>query len=176
MRSWAPHSPALVFLSSQLADQSGIREQFHLPLNTRGVPEWQQTTRVNPTPCHAVEIIKQGYSLRLARRPPRFSCVVPTSVQSKDAHVLCSEVMALLAKGAINGPSSPERVMLLQPLLPRPQKDGGLRGPSSISEPWTTPSLDGCSGWFRWNRSTRKYAQGTGSFPWIWKTLTFTSR
>ncbi len=131
MRSWAPHFPALVFLSSQLADQSGIREQFRLPHNTIGVPEWQQTTRVNPTPCHAVEIIKQGYSLRLARRPPRFSCVVPTSVQSKDAHVLRSEVMALLAKGAINGPSSPERVMLLQPLLPRPQKDSGLPHPRS---------------------------------------------
>ncbi len=30
-----------------------------------------------------------------------FSGVVPTLVQSKDAPILCSEVMALLAKGAI---------------------------------------------------------------------------
>ncbi len=37
-------------------------------------------------------------------------------------------------------------------------------GPSSISEPWTVPSWDGRSGWLRWNRSSRKYAQGTGSF------------
>ncbi len=46
-------------------------------------------------------IIKRGYSLQFARRPPRFSGMVPTLVQSTDAHVLHSEVMNLLAKGAV---------------------------------------------------------------------------
>ncbi len=46
-------------------------------------------------------IIKWGYSLQFVQRPPCFSGMVPTSVQSKDAHVLHSEVMTLLAKGAI---------------------------------------------------------------------------
>ncbi len=46
-------------------------------------------------------IIKRGYSLQFARRPPRFSGVVSTLVQSKNTHVLRSEVMTLLEKGAI---------------------------------------------------------------------------
>ncbi len=74
-------------------------------------------------------IIKRGYSLQFARRPPRFSGVVSTSVQGENARVLRSEVMTLLEKGAIEmGFSSFERVRLLQPLLPRPQK--GWRPPA----------------------------------------------
>lgn len=53
-------------------------------------------------------IIKRGYSLQFARRPPRFSGVVSTSVQSKDAHVLRSEVMNLLAKRAIETVPPPQ--------------------------------------------------------------------
>ncbi len=87
-------------------------------------------------------IIKQGYSLQFAWRPPRFSGVVPTLVQSKDAHILARRWWLYWQK---NGPSSSERVRLLKPLLPHPQK-GWQPSPSSISELWTVPSWDGCSG------------------------------
>ncbi len=73
-------------------------------------------------------IIKRGYSLQFARRPPRFSGVVSTSVQGENARVLRSEVMTLLEKGAIEMVLQLERVRLLQPLLPRPQK--GWRPPA----------------------------------------------
>ncbi len=73
-------------------------------------------------------IIKRGYSLQFARRPPRFSGVVSTSVQGKNARVLRSEVMTLLEKGAIE---------MVSPALSKsgfysryflvPKKDGGLR-------------------------------------------------
>ncbi len=73
-------------------------------------------------------IIKQGYSLQFARRPPRFSGVVSTSVQGENARVLCSEVMTLLEKGAIEmvppalrGSGFYSRYFLV------PKKDGGLR-------------------------------------------------
>ncbi len=67
-------------------------------------------------------IIKRGYSLQFARRPPRFSGVVSTSVQKRMA----------------------------------------ASGPSTISDAWITPSWDGRSGWSRWSRSSRRFAQGTG--------------
>ncbi len=72
-----------------------------------GVSEW------------VMGIIKRGYSLQFARRPPRFSGMVSTSVQGENARVLRSEVMS---------ESESERVRLLQPLLPRPQK--GWRPPA----------------------------------------------
>ncbi len=79
----------------------------------------QPVTRVDPTPC---------YSIQLARRPPRFSRVVSTSVQSKDAHVLRSEVMHLLTKGAIEmvPPAQSESDFYSRYFL-IPKKDGGLR-------------------------------------------------
>ncbi len=46
-------------------------------------------------------IIKQGYTLQFALRPPQFGCVVSISVQRSNAHVLYTEVMSLLAKGAV---------------------------------------------------------------------------
>ncbi len=73
-------------------------------------------------------IIKRGYSLQFARRPPRFSGVVSTSVQGENARVLRSEMMTLLEKGAIE---------MVSPALSKsgfysryflvPKKDGGLR-------------------------------------------------
>ncbi len=75
-------------------------------------------------------IIKRGYSLQFARRPPRFKTpgVVSTLVQSENARVLRSEVMTLLEKGAIE---------LVPPALSKsgfysryflvPKKDGGLQ-------------------------------------------------
>ncbi len=73
-------------------------------------------------------IIKQGYSLQFVRRPPCFSGMVPILVQSKDAHVLPSEVMALLAKGAVEmvPPAQSESGFYSHYFL-IPKKDGGLR-------------------------------------------------
>ncbi len=77
---------------------------------------------------------KQGYSLQFARRPPRFSGVVSTSVQGENARVLRSEVMTLLEKGAIEmvPPALSESGFYSRYFL-IPKKDGGLR-PSSISD------------------------------------------
>ncbi len=49
-------------------------------------------------------------------------------------------------------------------------------GPFLISDIWIAPLWNGRSEWSHRNRSSRKYAQGIGSFHWIWKTPTFTSR
>ncbi len=73
-------------------------------------------------------IIKRGYSLQFARRPPRFSGVVSTSVQGENARVLRSEVMTLLEKGAIEmvPPALSESGFYSRYFLV-PKKDGGLR-------------------------------------------------
>ncbi len=73
-------------------------------------------------------IIKSGYTLQFAQRPLRFSAVVPTSVQSKDAHVLCSKMMTLLAKGIIEmiPPAQSESGFCSRSFLIH-KKDGGLR-------------------------------------------------
>ncbi len=75
-----------------------------------------------------IGIIKQGYLLQFARRPPHFSSVVSTSVQSENAHVLCSEVMILLEKGAIEivPPAQSESGFYSHYFLD-PKKDGGPR-------------------------------------------------
>ncbi|KAL0157079.1 hypothetical protein M9458_048325, partial [Cirrhinus mrigala] len=81
-----------------------------------GVSEW------------VMGIIKRGYSLQFVRRPPRFSGVVPTLVVSKDVHVLRSEVMNLLEKGAVKvvHPAQSESGFYSRYFLV-PKKDGGLR-------------------------------------------------
>ncbi len=81
-----------------------------------GVSEW------------VMGIIKRGYSLQFARRPPRFSGVVSTSVQGENARVLRSEVMTLLEKGAIEmvSPALSESGFYSRYFLV-PKKDGGLR-------------------------------------------------
>ncbi len=73
-------------------------------------------------------IIKRGYSLQFARRPPRFSGVVSTSVQGENARVLRSEVMTMLEKGAIEmvSPALSESGFYSRYFL-IPKKDGGLR-------------------------------------------------
>ncbi|KAI2654443.1 ORF V: Enzymatic polyprotein [Labeo rohita] len=95
-----------------------------IPLATR-VDAWQAIPGVSEW---VMGIIKEGYSLQFARRPPRFSGVVPTSVRSKDAHVPTLRGVDIAGEGRHrDGPPSSERVRLLQPLLPRPKRDGGLR-------------------------------------------------
>ncbi len=90
--------------------------EFIQPLATRA-EAWQAIPGVSDW---VMGIIKRGYSLQFARRPPRFSGVVSTSVQGENARV---EVMTLLEKGAI------EMVPpALSELLPRPQE--GWRPPA----------------------------------------------
>ncbi|KAL0173816.1 hypothetical protein M9458_029784, partial [Cirrhinus mrigala] len=95
-----------------------------LPLATRA-EAWQAIPRVSEW---VMGIIKRGYSLQFARRPPRFSGVVPTLVVSKDAHVLRSEVMILLEKGTMEvvHPAQSESGFYSRYFLV-PKKGGGLR-------------------------------------------------
>ncbi|KAL0173136.1 hypothetical protein M9458_033447, partial [Cirrhinus mrigala] len=75
------------------------------------------------------EPIRPGrLSLECQIGPPRFSGVVPTVVKSRDAHVLRSEVLILLEKGAIEvvHPAQSESGFYSRYFLV-PKKDGGLR-------------------------------------------------
>ncbi len=98
--------------------------EFIQPLATRA-EAWQAIPGVSEW---VIGIIKRGYSLQFARRPPRFSGVVSTSVQGENARVLRSEVMTLLEKGAIEmvPPALSESGFYSRYFLV-PKKDGGLR-------------------------------------------------
>ncbi|KAI2668545.1 Gag-Pro-Pol polyprotein [Labeo rohita] len=93
-----------------------------IPLATRA-EAWQAIPGVSDW---VMGIIKRGYSLQFARRPPCFSGVVPTVVMSRDAHVLRSEVLILLEKGAIEvvHPAQSESGFYSRYFLV-PKKDGG---------------------------------------------------
>ncbi|KAI2661137.1 Transposon Ty3-G Gag-Pol polyprotein [Labeo rohita] len=95
-----------------------------IPLATRA-EAWQAIPGVSDW---VLGIVKRGYSLQFARRPPRFSGVVPTVVMSRDAHVLHSEVMILLEKGAIEvvHPAQSDSGFYSRYFLV-PKKDGTLR-------------------------------------------------
>ncbi len=97
--------------------------EFIQPLATRA-EAWQAIPGMSEW---VMGIIKRGYSLQFARRPPRFSGVVSTSVQGENARVLRSEVMALLEKEAIEmvPPALSESGFYSRYFL-IPQKDGGL--------------------------------------------------
>ncbi len=94
------------------------------PLSTR-VKIWQAIPRVSDW---VLGIIKWGYTLQFARRPLRFGGVVSTSVQHSNAHVLRTEVMNLLAKGAVEtiSPVQRESGFYSRYFLVH-KKDGGLR-------------------------------------------------
>ncbi len=98
--------------------------EFIQPLATRA-EAWQAIPGVSEW---VMGIIKRGYSLQFARRPLRFSGVVSTSVQGENVHVLHSEVMTLLEKGAIEmvPPALSESGFYSRYFLV-PKKDGGLR-------------------------------------------------
>ncbi len=118
------------------------REQFFSSVPHECPASVQPATRVYPTLATRAEawqaipgvsdwvmgIIKRGYSLQFARRPPRFSGVVSTSVHGENARVLRSEVMTLLEKGAIEmvPPALSESGFYSRYFLV-PKKDGGLR-------------------------------------------------
>ncbi len=77
-----------------------------------GVLEWVMAT------------IRRGYTLQFTQRPPHFRGVLATTVRSEDAQVLCAcrGDESAGKRSHINRSSSPERVRILQSLLPRPQK------------------------------------------------------
>ncbi len=98
--------------------------EFIQPLATQA-EAWQAIPGVSDW---VMGIIKRGYSLQFARRPPRFSGVVSTSVQGENARVPRSEVMTLLEKRAIERvpPAQSESSFYSRYFLV-PKKDGGLR-------------------------------------------------
>ncbi len=106
------------------------------------VPACRQTTRVNPTPFHMgrglaghPRSVRLGYGDNKTRLLTAVRSKTP-ALQRHGSH-LCSEQRRthralrgddFAGKGRRrNDSSSPERVRLLQLLLPRPKKDGGLR-------------------------------------------------
>ncbi len=110
--------------------------EFIQPLATRA-EAWQAIPGVSEW---VMGIIKRGYSLQFARRPPRFSGVVSTSVQGENARVLRSEVMTLLEKGAIEmvPPALSESGFYSRYFLV-PKKDGGLRAHPRSQTPESRP-------------------------------------
>ncbi|KAI2658175.1 Transposon Tf2-8 polyprotein [Labeo rohita] len=80
-----------------------------------GVSEWVLNT------------VSSGYTLQFARRPPRFSGVMVSNVQERDAPVLRAEIRSLLAKQAIEvvPPENMECGLYSRYFLV-PKKDGGL--------------------------------------------------
>ncbi len=105
--------------------------EFIQPLATRA-EAWQAIPGVSEW---VMGIIKRGYSLQFARRPPRFSGVVSTSVQGENAPRSALRGDDVAGKRSHrNGSSSFERVKLLQPLLSSSPKRMAASGPSSISD------------------------------------------
>ncbi len=98
--------------------------QSFQPLATRA-EAWQAIPGVT---AWVMNTVRRGYSLQIARSPPRFRGVLATSVRSDDAHVLRVEVMNLLEKGAIEIvlPAQSESGFYSRYVLV-PKKDGGLR-------------------------------------------------
>ncbi|XDV31009.1 hypothetical protein PO909_033786 [Leuciscus waleckii] len=81
-----------------------------------GVSEW------------VLNIVKRGYSLQFARRPPRFRARTETRVNTEAAHLLRTEIAKLWCKGAIERvhPSLTETGFDSRYFLV-PKKDGALR-------------------------------------------------
>ncbi len=81
-----------------------------------GVSEW------------VMAMVRRGHTLQFARRPPRFCCVLATTVRREDGQVLRTEVVNMLEKGAIEivPPAQSESGFYSRYFLV-PKKDGGLR-------------------------------------------------
>ncbi len=72
--------------------------------------------------------IRLGYAIQFARRPPKFSGILETSVAARNAPVLREEIAVLLAKDAIEPvPSAEMRQGFYSPYFIVPKKGGGLR-------------------------------------------------
>ncbi|KAL0152682.1 hypothetical protein M9458_052405 [Cirrhinus mrigala] len=76
-----------------------------------------------------IRTVRLGYAIQFARRPPRYTGVLSTSVHS-DTHaaVLCAEVAVLLAKDTIKPvPPAEMKSGFYSPYFIVPKKSGGLR-------------------------------------------------
>ncbi len=138
----APMQPSAVIVEKIKHKHSQKKSSFPLPSLTSALPpcsrplEFIQPLATRAEAWQAIPgvsewvmgIIKRGYSHQFARRPPRFSGVVSTSVHGENARVLRSEVMTLLEKGAIEmvPPALSESGFYSRYFLV-PKKDGGLR-------------------------------------------------
>ncbi len=138
----APMQPSAVIVEKIKHKHSQKKSSFPLPSLTSALPpcsrplEFIQPLATRAEAWQAIPgvsewvmgIIKRGYSLQFARRPPRFSGVVSTSVHGENTRVLRSEVMTLLEKGAIEmvPPALSESGFYSRYFLV-PKKDGGLR-------------------------------------------------
>ncbi len=72
--------------------------------------------------------IRLGYAIQFARRPPKFSGVLKTSVAARNAPVLREEIAVLLAKDAIELiPPAEMRQGFYSPYFIVPKKGSGLR-------------------------------------------------
>ncbi len=72
--------------------------------------------------------IRLGYAIQFARRPPKFSGILETSVAARNAHVLREEIAVLLTKDAIEPvPPAKMRQGFYSPCFIVPKKGGGLR-------------------------------------------------
>ncbi|XP_048039132.1 uncharacterized protein LOC125263974 [Megalobrama amblycephala] len=75
-----------------------------------------------------IRTIRLGYAIQFARRPPRFSGVLFTSVTGPNASVLRAEIAVLLAKDAIEPvPPAEMESGFYSPYFIVPKKGGGLR-------------------------------------------------
>ncbi len=84
---------------------------------------------VLPSPSRwLTHTIRLGYAIQFARRPPKFSVVLETSVTARNAPVLCEEIAVLLAKDAIKPvPPAEMRQWFYSPYFIVPKKGSGLR-------------------------------------------------
>ncbi len=139
----APMQPSAVIVEKIKHKHSQKKSSFPLPSLTSALPlcsrplEFIQPLATRAEAWQAIPgvsewvmgIIKRGYSLQFARRPPRFSGMVSTSVHARERSRSTLRGDDVAGKRSHrNGSSSFERVRFLQPLLPRPQK--GWRPPA----------------------------------------------
>ncbi len=132
----APKQPPHYYSVKKKTQTFSKREQASSSMSECPAPA-QPATRVYPTPCHAGHPwgVRVGYGDNKTRlltticsKTPCFNSVVSTSVQSENAHVLRSELIILLEKGAIERvpPTQSESGFYSRYFL-IPKKDGALR-------------------------------------------------
>ncbi len=74
-----------------------------------------------------LQTVEKGYRIQFGAPPPPFKGLCLTSTNPEQALVLEQEVLSSEEGGHRGGPSSRQRVRVLQPVLLVPKKDGGLR-------------------------------------------------
>ncbi len=116
------------------------RDQFSSSVPHECPASVQPATRVYPTPCHAgrglaghPRSVRVGYGDNKTRLFTTIRSKTP-AFQRRGLHLGVRRERSTLRGDDVagkrshrNGSSSSERVRLLQPLLPHPRKDGGLR-------------------------------------------------